>query len=84
MRTKERLEVDGEAVRCARRRISRLRFAHGRESVSAQCLQSIKLEDFFNILLRFPNAQAGHEFMRQWPGVFDPHGRNRFLRSILF
>ncbi len=34
--------------RCARRRRSRLKSAHGRETVSAQCLT--KLADFFNIL----------------------------------
>src|SRR5579885_479908 len=36
-------------ARCARRGITRLMFAHGREVVSAQCLR--KLAAFFNILL---------------------------------
>ena len=39
--------------RCARRRRSRLKSAHGRETVSAQCLPSrarTQLTDIFNIL----------------------------------
>lgn len=48
-------------ARCARRRISRLKLAHGREMVSAQCPRAGDLFQYFSIRLNARDGRPGHD-----------------------